>query len=513
MRSLSIKTIIFLIILTSIYLVFELSFNARLLDVVGGNAGREEIEHIEFYGRILSSIAAALFLLQYLLSRGVGFSKILWACILCSFCVYYGLRSFMDNLVDNWVDDILYTSTPMFRRHAVNLVLVQNALVNDRVSLAGVDEVPGLYRLPEGKSFLALFPILAVSMDELDRKMEQTRLQLLREAIEVKVGGVQGYYGAYTKAIETALTAWKKYRGDGLDKEIKSKHNEVWNEYKSRLKRRQLTPDTVARNARLSNSVRDEMRKRLKYLPMDWQPDDEVAVYVAVATEVRQKTADAVVKSYRIPYGLSQTDFINSAPVQKELRERLHLPPKTLVPIKISKQNFIKLYETMCVSQAKKQAKKYTAPVESFADGGDNAKMGLDAARVALVPPVALFFSLFGAIGHLGKLLYLFGKVCTYRRQRRGIWLLPLGVIAVIWFVFSHMENQITRSRLYTAMREHALKNNEGYIQTRLLLNMVHVVAVGQGFAYQFNESIRVHVLRDMTFGYKEKQAEAVIQR
>ena len=59
---------LFVALLTAIYLCFELAFNARLLDVVGGAASNEQIHSIETFGRALSGVAVALLVLQFLLS-------------------------------------------------------------------------------------------------------------------------------------------------------------------------------------------------------------------------------------------------------------------------------------------------------------------------------------------------------------------------------------------------------------------------------------------------------------
>ena len=47
-------------VLTGVYLAFELSFNARLLDVVGGLPTQTEVKSIEHWGRYISGIALAL---------------------------------------------------------------------------------------------------------------------------------------------------------------------------------------------------------------------------------------------------------------------------------------------------------------------------------------------------------------------------------------------------------------------------------------------------------------------
>ena len=63
------KQLFSIIGLTLVYLLFELAFNARLLDVVGGTATQDQIHHIEIYGRSLSGAAVGLLVMQWLLGR------------------------------------------------------------------------------------------------------------------------------------------------------------------------------------------------------------------------------------------------------------------------------------------------------------------------------------------------------------------------------------------------------------------------------------------------------------
>jgi glycerophosphoryl diester phosphodiesterase len=59
------------------------------------------------------------------------------------------------------------------------------------------------------------------------------------------------------------------------------------------------------------------------------------------------------------------------------------------------------------------------------------------------------------------------------------------------------MENRVTRSTLYLALQKQ--------LQSETLSTIIHVVAVGQGFAYPFDEAIRQKVLFGLDFGYQTK--------
>ncbi|MDR1887796.1 MAG: hypothetical protein LBQ81_00130 [Zoogloeaceae bacterium] len=558
-----------LLVCTGVYLLCELSFNARLLDVVGGSASSDEIHHIEHYGRLLSGTAAGLFLWQFLLMlrhkkrnftdsdneedvKSVyipSFPGIVFALVVCVFGVYHGLEKLVDTLVES--------SSPAFRRQAINLSLIQRALVNDKVILSGMDETPGLYNKPEGKAFLALFPLIAISVEDLDEKIEHAKKDLLRDAFVEKTGGVQGYYdNAYVKAIQGATAQWKEYRGlevgpflnARIQPETDRVHNKSWREYKE-------MDSKCYRNGRKSIFTPNCLRKVdghvREYLhDPKWQHDDEAGFRAGIEKQVRAEVIEEVrkngieVNGRKVPPGLSQAQFIAHPAVQSDLREKLNLPQTTKIPLSIDRQGFIRqLYEPMLAALTAKALANYNAPAMDYADGAPLAEQGRDAARSVLVPPVALFFSLLGAIGHLAKLTYLSSKLAFRKRidqltteyekrlvsehvdekeirqraeQYHGriaycLLLIPLVLIVTIWAAFSQMNNPVTRSRLYAALQQQALHHADakgGTLRARILLNGIHVVAIGQSFAYPFNEGLRMYVLQGVNFGYVPAEKE-----
>lgn len=127
------------------------------------------------------------------------------------------------------------------------------------------------------------------------------------------------------------------------------------------------------------------------------------------------------------------------------------------------------------------------------------------------MPPVALFFSLLGAVGHLAKLSYLLlsltvAAVPAWQARARFLWATPIAVLALVWLTLSWIDNPVTESRLYAYMRDQV---RDGYAQPdglnvrgRLLGNALHVVAVGQGYGYPVNELVRTRLLGGITYGY-----------
>ena len=134
------------------------------------------------------------------------------------------------------------------------------------------------------------------------------------------------------------------------------------------------------------------------------------------------------------------------------------------------------------------------------------------------MPPVALAFSLVGAIGHFSKLLYLIatlvlllrapGQDTLDRRSGRLAMSVLLAAFAGVWLVLSLVENRITRTELFTQMLEQSRAPEEGdtgWTRARkaVVANVTHVVAVGHGYSYPVNEAIRVHLLQDLNYGYE----------
>ena len=518
----SLRAIFGLCLVTGLYLMFELAFNARLLDVVGGSATTEQVHKIEIFGRLLSGTAAGLVVLQLLMtlrSRSAtaspGVIGIAFWCGLTLVVVYGALQLFVDALVER--------SSPEFRRQSLNVVLVQRALSNGQAELDGLNDDPKVFTRPEGKAFLALFPVLAVSVDNLDEKIKGAKLDLMSQQVGRQLGGTSAYYDKYAEAIKKTGEQWRQYsrgRSVDVDAEVARQQERAWRDYQLDLSQKGWTPSTVP--PRYQGAVVKRVRRNLPSLSPDWQPSDAASFRAAVEAQVIRKVrgdGSVVVRGQRVPAGLGYSDFVMHAGVQAELRDRLGVPVGIqIAPQYSSGEQFRqRLFDPLKRQVAAQEVRKYDAAVSTFANGGVNQQMGLDAARAALVPPIALLCSLLGAIGHLGKLFYLllraFGVLLQNSGRAPGIaamlkwsWVAPFFLIVSIWLGLSQMQNDVTTSRLYSYLRQQVeAKPGEtrDAVSGGVFMNAMHVVAVGQGYAYPLNEKIRTKLLAGITYGYK----------
>ncbi|EFF78440.1 hypothetical protein [Achromobacter piechaudii] len=529
MRQAQIRQILVLIALTVVYLSFELGFNARLLDVVGSRATPHDIEELEFFGRTLSGIAAALVVLHVLWTRRLrtggqpSFLMIAVACAVTALLVFSAIKLLVNVLVD--------TRDADFRRVATNAGLLQRSLVQGDLHLDGlVDD--GVYARPEGKAFLAVFQVLLSNIDNLDEKVEPKKRQVIRSDLQrqmktfsfdgrdvrMTAPGIRGYHQVYTSVMQSVADRWKKYAGVPVASDIglAREQDRAWLDYRNSLSRRGWTPERVP--ARYQGRVTQDVRKRIP-VPADWQPHDRDTFNEAVAQQywktMRSRTVH--VEGDAIPPGLSYEDFVARPGVQKLLRQTLMVPASMSVAANYTDPaSFKRLYDGMLDRAVDEALPRFSANAVDFQRGGQHQKLGEDAARAAIVPPVALLCSLLGAVGHFAKLLYLIAKLIVWlrtpagqqpgRTATRAAGLALVLTLVCVWTAFSFMQNNVTQSELFQQMSRAELGRDDESLgqalRRRVLANVAHVVVVGQAYTYPFNEAVRTRVLGGIKYGY-----------
>lgn len=508
----TLRQTLFVALLTAVYLCFELAFNARLLDVVGGAASGDQLHSIEIFGRSLSGIALALFVLQGLLHLrnhgqlwrpGVG--SIVFCCVVAAGAVFLSLKALTDHLVES--------SSASFRHASMNIVLIQRALVEGTVRIDGLADDNAIFSRPEGKAFLALFPVMAVSVDDLEEKIRSAKLDLIKNEISKELHGPAGYYKKYGEAVQAAANEWKRYNaasGSGKGVDVASRQNKAWDDYLRDLRKHGWTPYTIP--DRYRSTVLQKVQAKIP-VPSNWDLADEDVFRAAVAQRVEGRTQGAGAgiqhRGKQIPFGLSWPEFFGHPAVQGDLRDKLKLPRRAVLKVSYSSGDEFErmVFEPLLDDQARKKLEIYDSPTESYGDGKKNAIAGKDMARAAIVPPLALFFSLLGALGHICKLCYLslraVGQSFAPGRRWLGyLWAVPVAGFLIAALALGQLGNDVTRSRLYSYLEHQVISDDPEGMKPKALVKVLHIVAVGQGFFYPFDERLRTSVLGGMTFGY-----------
>lgn len=523
--------------ITLTYLICELAFNSRLLDLVGSISTAEEVHNMERYGRTLTAIAAALLVLQFALvgiarmkkknrslSPRASVGAVLCLCLLTGAVTWHAVEWFIERQVAN--------STGEFRQMSLLAQLYQQSLIDGHQTLAGIplDSHGGqvqTWTSPSGKAFLAMLPILLSSVDRYHALLKSGAEQNLRDSISAREGGVLGFYKAWLQAREAVHKQYVAYYNDEMDlsQATQREQERAWQRYERSLRAKGLRSWNVPR--RYYASVRNNVRGQGVPVANNWSPSDRAGFDAAVAKTVRQRylaQRTVVFEGVTIPKRLDWGVFFRQEVVQKSLREKLLLPTGTLVreayPLNDGLKQFALELQTAHLNEAvKQQLPKLQASLRSYSIGGENEKQGEDAARAVIVPPVALIFSLVGALTHLAKLLYLILVPLTAtllsRRSSRPVRLLnrhplifPVALISGLLVMFSCMNNTITVSPAYQNLKdalqgaEITITDEPLFLRGESLLRIVHAVSIGQSYSYPMNQYLRETVLGGFDFGY-----------
>lgn len=523
--------------ITLTYLICELAFNSRLLDLVGSISTAEEVHNMERYGRALTAIAAALLVLQFALvgiarlkKKNISLSAkgsvgaVLCLCLLTGAGTWHAVEWFIERQVAN--------STGEFRQMSLLAQLYQQSLIDGHQTLEGIplDSHGGqvqTWTSPSGKAFLAMLPILLSSVDRYHALLKSGAEQNLRDSISAREGGVLGFYKAWLQAREAIHKQYVAYYNDEMDLSVTTQleQERAWQRYERSLRAKGLRSWNVPR--RYYASVRNNVRSQGVPVANNWSPSDRAGFDAAVAKTVRQRylaQRTVVFNGVAIPKRLNWGVFFRQDVVQKSLREKLLLPTGTLVREEYPLNDGLKLFalelQTAHLNEAvKQQLPKLQASLRSYSIGGENEKQGEDAARAVIVPPVALIFSLVGALTHLAKLLYLVLVPLTAnmlrRKSSRSVRLInrhplvfPVALISALLVMFSCMNNTITVSPAYQNLKdalqgaEITITDEPLFLRGESLLRIVHAVSIGQSYSYPMNQYLRETVLGGFDFGY-----------
>lgn len=521
------RNALFLIGLTIAYLVLELGFNARLLDLVGAVPASEQIEKIERFGRILSGVAGALFVFQWWLNKQWSVSlkwplsllrsKVVIVIILVAtiIAVYCSIATFVDGMVER--------TDAQFRRDASNTTLLQKGLADNAVLLAGMSPEDKLFSTAEGKAFLAIFPFIALAIDDLDKKLAHIKKTTAEAAVAKRANGKNGYFKSYKDAIDEVRTQWLAYSRVPVPSagDLASQQDKAWQDYLNELAKRDWTPQSVPARAR--GTVVKTVQRTGVPIPGNWHPADEFSFREAVAaryhTTMKRAHKSIKVGDQHVPPGLSYSAFVAHPAVQRKLRESLYLPANLRVePAYNTPEAYEnRLYQSFLNFNVHKELEKYEGPLEDYQVGGKREKNGEDSARALIVPPVALFFSLVGAIGHMGKLMYLLiklgalfassaGKERLTAKLKIAGRITPFLVIGGTLVAFWIMDNRVTTSAIYQDLTQKSLTQEEANwhaaFRKHALFASIHIISVGQGYGYPMNEWVRNNILQGFTYGY-----------
>lgn len=493
----------FILVCTGVYLVVELAFNARLLDVMSGTPTESQVSVIEKTGRFLSGVAAMLALWSTLLSkmRGRGMAVI---------CVYLGVSGaiiitvvyqFEEKLVDHWAEQ----STFEDRHRATRLTSLARAAAAGQIRIEGFDR-PLLLK-PEGKALIALLPVISLAMGSSITEVEAALEKALRAQVVASIGTPEEFYNrVYLNSLREIRDGYNRYV-DGVNAlntaldAARANAAASWETYVAELRRRRMAPDKVPWYAQ--DSVRADLRKRGLNLPNNWRLNDRRTFEATLIGRAELEANSRYVRETEASLGagaslakdLSWDQFVAHPVIQSRWHTRLNLPIRRLTPALSLEEFTAEVYQPLLEREIAKRDYVYNSSEASFASNRENEVHGKRAVRALIVPPVALAFSLLGGLVHIAKFsifLLRFAGVPSFPAT-----FVVAAMVAVLSITASSVENEVTNSSVFLHLSAQA-REKSGSTLPFIVTRIVRF----QPFFYPGCEAIRRTLMLGATFGY-----------
>lgn len=457
------KRVWILIGLSLAYLVIELGFSAELLATAWKATDIADVEKIEHVGRMISGFAVwlAFFGVVYLKAAEKNVVKTVSIMILI---VLPLTVTFVYKGQEAWVNSMVDKSTNEEVKSAFYGSLLTRAYKSGQVELTDISfNREG--NNPDGAemAFGALMPYFILNVSGLESKLESKAKQIIRAEILKQSEPPEWYYNEhYTKNRNLLTEKYNAYVEGNLKysaaiSAIASERKQKWNDYRARVfDKFKKYPEQITRR-HTQKVIRDEARRSMPELPMNWQIDDVKTFYQVVQNQIVRKarsTFNLQVKKaagFSIKPNLSEASFVLLPEIQKEWKSNFKGTKLEYSPVSVntSYKTFVrKHYEPLIDKEVNTQFEQLKAKPEDMAPGGKHFEAGQSAIKLAIVPFIALIFSLVGGVFHLAKLTGLLGKLAGIIVPLR--WMASIVVLIGVSYYPLQVSNNVTDSKLFS---------------------------------------------------------------
>lgn len=434
------------IALTVVYLIFEFALNARILDVTSSTSSAD-LEGVELWGRVLFGVACSLVTWKTLANHSALSTRL-------AFCVIAGSVAFIAQKL--FIDQLVASSSPEFRRQSVQLALTVRQVPTGVVTFEQIPLKGNDWNQADGKVFLALLPAFVFSSNEFAQSIEKALPALTAQQIRESLGNPNEVYRRTTSDLKSKLSdEYDKYTRAGTGNQLAATPEQGWSEYQRRLESVGINP--LRPTAKQRTQVLEQLRSSNLLLPENWPLYDQKQFVLAWEERAQRlespDTANTKQPPPAIESGLTLRDFAQHPEVQRRIREQLlakglHPDSSTIDP-DMSPENFnARLYEPTVSTEVRKQLIDLTAPAQDFANDGRLVQLGSDAARKSLIPPVAIAFSMAGALLNFLGLCITLAKWVATRSKVLGATTAAICFILMVGMVMA-AQSRVAESKPY----------------------------------------------------------------
>lgn len=452
--------IFFILMLTILYLGVELCFSAHLLDIAGGISSHEELDRTEHWGRIISGVAVALAVCgsmicplcqrRKMMQKSLPLSLVAGGLLI--FGVYEGEKQLVDWLVDK--------ADAVERRNAALLAVASHQLKREGVNIRGLRLDADILDSAEGKAFVSLFSPFLAALPEVDDIIMREAPAMVRHMYLDELDGPAGFYqGPYKESLERLHQRFLRYAEEAnkcIDvlRQADGKAEQAWQDYVKSLRRRGWTPARVP--SRYHGRVRQQVRNEGIPVSDRWHPPDKAGFVRAFLGKVRQEVETTWKNAMRreglehlaLPLTLHSFEvFLQHPPIQAEWRKEMSMPDHVPLSSRLSYEEYeAQVFTPFLDGLCKEKMRELRSLPGAFAPGGRLEDTGRQAVEALVVPPLALAFSLLGAILHLCKFTYYLSRLTL--SLRRAL-VLSAGMFIALLALPLLLPGSITSSQVY----------------------------------------------------------------
>lgn len=447
---------------TAVYILFELAFNTRLVDVAGGMPTKAQITDLELHGGLVSAAGASVFFWRLLCSfrniRGLWLAgSLALTVLLIGPAVFFGQRMAVSHLASS--------ASPQEMKRAVVSATVAKAMQRCVAVIKGLDINCSESQTPEWKTFNALLTSLGyVSGSLLDSASDKADL-IVTALAEAEAGNsVSAYRREYAPKVNDLR---RRFNGEYRDasKKMSEASNQVqdpeeaWFEYQRELNAQPFTAESA--NEQERTAVINKLRTRGVAVSTEWRLKDKAEFMQGLPqnnanTEFRRRADEIFGRTTSIQPGLGWEAFSGHHDVQRYVKDELIRSgtrfkiPEGKLDLDADQEKFASTMFIPAVQADEKRAiEKLKMPVNSYESTGKNHQDGYEAIRAVIIPPLAMSFSLFfglmNFISLLGQLLPIsaFGSMAVRTALVTGVAVLPMM-----------MDNKVTSSVAYKTIEK-----------------------------------------------------------
>lgn len=471
-------------IATVTYIIFELAFNAALVDVVGSDPGVDTIDKVQIIGRILSGFAVALLFWPFCLNINGGLIEKTVTTFIITIIVISVVYVAEERLV-NW---LVGKYTPQGRYVALHTVSLKKLLITEDINIEGLDITNKTGA--DSKTFYATFPLIASTVKDIHLKIAKEKPHIVRRLVDRGYGGVESFRKNYVESVRKLkelyktkyMKAVKKHR-ESVDR-INEKALSAWDEYRSELRKNNINPDDIP--DKYYDRIREEVRRKGIPVPYDWDPHDretfENALSMKREKEIVKADETFTKKAKRnygisVPPGLSFEQFVSQGDVQRKWRDALMVPDGISLWPGMGDKELGSIYNRVLDSKQAKLLAMYNCNEKEFDVNGKYYDKGIFYTKAMVVPAVSLIFSMSGLFVHIFKITAYVLHIVTGYELRRKYLIFPLLTV-ITFLIFNLLPlSKVTEQDLFVNVAAPSLNNKSPFL-TYAIRGTIHMQKV-----------------------------------